>query len=120
MDDISTSFCFICLLHLANERGLSIDVGESGGDAEEGDNVVGDIWGLKVCYHFMTMCSEIDVHSACRCLGIQMLRLKSNITIVFIFSGYYVTLSFAYFDFVLALIVCSTCDGYGTVKYTGN
>ena len=24
MDDISTSYCFICLLHLANERGLTI------------------------------------------------------------------------------------------------
>ncbi len=25
MDDISTSYCFICLLHLANEKGLTID-----------------------------------------------------------------------------------------------
>ena len=25
MADISTSYCFICLLHLANEKGLSID-----------------------------------------------------------------------------------------------
>lgn len=25
MSDISTSYCFICLLHLANERGLKID-----------------------------------------------------------------------------------------------
>lgn len=24
MEEISTSFCFICLLHLANEKGLSI------------------------------------------------------------------------------------------------
>ena len=24
MDDISTSYCFICLLHLANEKGLAI------------------------------------------------------------------------------------------------
>lgn len=24
LDDISTSFCFICLLHLANEKGLEI------------------------------------------------------------------------------------------------
>ena len=24
LDDISTSFCFICLLHLANEKGLVI------------------------------------------------------------------------------------------------
>ena len=25
MADISTSYCFICLLHLANEKGLSIN-----------------------------------------------------------------------------------------------
>lgn len=25
LDDISTSFCFICLLHLANEKGLEIE-----------------------------------------------------------------------------------------------
>lgn len=25
MDDISTSYCFICLLHLANEKGLVIE-----------------------------------------------------------------------------------------------
>lgn len=25
MSDISTSFCFICLLHLANEKGLVIE-----------------------------------------------------------------------------------------------
>ena len=53
MQDISTSFCFICLLHLANERGLKIEVGESPGaedeeQPEEGDNKVGDLWGLKV------------------------------------------------------------------------
>ena len=53
MQDISTSFCFICLLHLANERGLKIEAGESPGAEgewrpEEGDNMVGDLWGLKV------------------------------------------------------------------------
>lgn len=53
MQDISTSFCFICLLHLANERGLKLEVGESPGaedegEPEEGDNKVGDLWGLKV------------------------------------------------------------------------
>jgi condensin complex subunit 2 len=25
LDDISTSYCFICLLHLANEKGLVIN-----------------------------------------------------------------------------------------------
>lgn len=29
MDEISTSFCFICLLHLANEQGLKIEVDPS-------------------------------------------------------------------------------------------
>ncbi|QRV88845.1 condensin complex subunit 2 [Ceratobasidium sp. AG-Ba] len=29
LEEISTSFCFICLLHLANERGLKIQVGEA-------------------------------------------------------------------------------------------
>ncbi|KAF8329405.1 condensin complex subunit 2/barren [Cantharellus anzutake] len=58
MDEISTSFCFICLLHLANERGLKIEV--EGGDKTMPDNnedleddgpkdkSVGDIWSLNV------------------------------------------------------------------------
>lgn len=28
MEEISTSFCFICLLHLANEQGLRIQEGD--------------------------------------------------------------------------------------------
>lgn len=53
MQDISTSFCFICLLHLANERGLKVEVGDSPeaedeDQPEEGDNKVGDLWGLRV------------------------------------------------------------------------
>ncbi|KAK0533289.1 hypothetical protein OC842_003014 [Tilletia horrida] len=31
MDEISTSFCFICLLHLANEEGLQISLGKDSG-----------------------------------------------------------------------------------------
>lgn len=59
MDEISTSFCFICLLHLANERGLKIDVSEDriipDDDEDEGSEAdkleerkVGDIWSLNV------------------------------------------------------------------------
>jgi condensin complex subunit 2 len=59
MEEISTSFCFICLLHLANERGLKIEVGENNiipdedVDVEDEDKMeerrrVGDIWSLKV------------------------------------------------------------------------
>lgn len=48
MNEISTSFCFICLLHLANEKGLKLE-GEDD-DAEEDERKVGNIWDLKVCY----------------------------------------------------------------------
>ncbi|CAE6482102.1 unnamed protein product [Rhizoctonia solani] len=41
LDEISTSFCFICLLHLANERGLKIQVGETP-DWAAGKNMVVD------------------------------------------------------------------------------
>ena len=51
--EISTSFCFICLLHLANERGLKLESGDHDRsaipEAEEHDkDKVGNIWGLKV------------------------------------------------------------------------
>lgn len=61
MEEISTSFCFICLLHLANEQGLKLqsasssvpdsDGGNDGDDETEEQAVdrVADIWSLKVC-----------------------------------------------------------------------
>lgn len=65
MEEISTSFCFICLLHLANEQGLKLesdadkvpqdtiipDDDESEGMDEgvpEGDKKIGNIWDIKV------------------------------------------------------------------------
>jgi condensin complex subunit 2 len=53
MEEISTSFCFICLLHLANEQGLRLqtdkeDCVDTTEDMEI-DKKVGNIWGLKVC-----------------------------------------------------------------------
>lgn len=56
MAEISTSFCFICLLHLANERGLKIEVGKDKGDEEEVRDV-GDLWGLKVLYCVLSFMS---------------------------------------------------------------
>ena len=47
MDEISTSFCFICLLHLANEKGLKIEAGAEEEESEE--SKIGNIWDLKVC-----------------------------------------------------------------------
>ncbi|KAK1225665.1 hypothetical protein PQX77_011379 [Marasmius sp. AFHP31] len=52
MRDISTSFCFICLLHLANEEGLKLESQEEGslddGGGEFAERKVGNIWDLKV------------------------------------------------------------------------
>ncbi|KAG8220891.1 condensin complex subunit 2/barren [Butyriboletus roseoflavus] len=58
MEEISTSFCFICLLHLANEQGLKLQASSSsvpdddGGDEvpteSQGVDRVADIWNLKV------------------------------------------------------------------------
>ncbi|KAJ7257937.1 condensin complex subunit 2/barren [Mycena haematopus] len=59
MDEISTSFCFICLLHLANEQGLKLESAVDDGarataatiEMNEEDvhgNKVGNIWDLKI------------------------------------------------------------------------
>lgn len=47
MEEISTSFCFICLLHLANERGLRLETGAEE-EAVDIESRVGNIWDLKV------------------------------------------------------------------------
>ncbi|KAF9245289.1 condensin complex subunit 2/barren [Melanogaster broomeanus] len=59
MEEISTSFCFICLLHLANEQGLKLQSSSRSipDDDDDGDEMaseiervdtVADIWSLKV------------------------------------------------------------------------
>jgi condensin complex subunit 2 len=62
MEEISTSFCFICLLHLANEQGLKLESVpeanhasffehpslEDEGDVSAVDKRVGNLWDLKV------------------------------------------------------------------------
>ncbi|KAG7093760.1 hypothetical protein E1B28_007409 [Marasmius oreades] len=50
MAEISTSFCFICLLHLANEQGLQLEnpAAPADGEIEYGERKVGNIWELKV------------------------------------------------------------------------
>ena len=46
MSEISTSFCFICLLHLANEEGLRIETARfDGRDGDEGS--VGEFKGSR-------------------------------------------------------------------------
>ena len=50
MEEISTSFCFICLLHLANERGLKLEVDgtpEEGVESDVEDSKVGNLWSLN-------------------------------------------------------------------------
>jgi condensin complex subunit 2 len=51
LSEISTSFCFICLLHLANERGLKLETGDvtkAPSTVQEVEDNVGNLWGLKV------------------------------------------------------------------------
>ena len=51
LEDISTSFCFICLLHLANERGLKLETNAQDAPNSDApsDSKVGNIWDVKVC-----------------------------------------------------------------------
>ncbi len=59
MSEISTSFCFICLLHLANEQGLQLEAArfdegdgvyqpESAGVDSTKDRVVGELQALRI------------------------------------------------------------------------
>lgn len=58
LSEISTSFCFICLLHLCNERGLKLKGGIEDDevpydepmeeDEETEKDQVGNIWDVKV------------------------------------------------------------------------
>lgn len=50
MEEISTSFCFICLLHLANEKGLKLESDVEGRAVANGvgDSGIGNIWNVKV------------------------------------------------------------------------
>lgn len=66
MEEISTSFCFICLLHLANEQGLKLEsAAESNVFVEKGlvedevdeeiissERMIGNIWDIKVGFSF--------------------------------------------------------------------
>lgn len=54
MSEISTSFCFICLLHLANEEGLKLETARFGDEEDvveadsTADRVVGELQALKI------------------------------------------------------------------------
>ena len=65
MEEISTSFCFICLLHLANEQGLKLEsAAESNVFVDKGledevdeeimssEKKIGNIWDIKVRFSF--------------------------------------------------------------------
>jgi condensin complex subunit 2 len=55
LEEISTSFCFICLLHLANEQGLRLEsANDETQDKDDVENIVGSIRDLKVCVSFIS------------------------------------------------------------------
>jgi hypothetical protein len=83
MEEISTSFCFICLLHLANEQGLKL---ESVHNKDEGErevmasNQVGNIWDLKVRAAFLpAFSSRANLSLSSRCIEIRMPLSLHNI-----------------------------------------
>jgi len=93
LEEISTSFCFICLLHLANEKGLRLESVKDNaqvdkteideideteiGEPEAGltDNVVGELWDLRVCQNFKKPWRLLFIIFCHRCLGTQTLRM---------------------------------------------
>lgn len=69
MDEISTSFCFICLLHLANEQGLKLESTVDGviqpekptdDQLSNEEKKVGNIWDLKVRFANKTNLWRVD------------------------------------------------------------
>ena len=91
MEEISTSFCFICLLHLANEQGLKLEANPDGTLPTVGENlmggeglsapqkIVGNLWDLKVCWIFAFDWRARWQASTNRCIGIHMLHSLHNL-----------------------------------------
>jgi condensin complex subunit 2 len=80
--EISTSFCFICLLHLANERGLKLETGDAASSSTvaeiKEDDRVGNIWGLKVSRMLLTHLGNSGVDKSDRSPGMRTLHLQRN------------------------------------------
>lgn len=90
MEEISTSFCFICLLHLANEQGLKLE-SVPGGKATSVfeqpvaiadevptiDKTVGNLWDLKVwnILILFVVFRLLTPFVSFRCTGIRTLPL---------------------------------------------
>ena len=73
MEEISTSFCFICLLHLANERGLKLESDADGVPTEEvddGEKKIGNIWDLKVWF-IKSFLADVVADIGCRFIETQ-------------------------------------------------
>jgi len=82
MEDISTSFCFICLLHLANEQGLKLESGPDSGKMNNDTDIgrrVGDIWGVKVPYFVQQLSRPSNSRFPHRYIAIQRLHLLHNL-----------------------------------------
>jgi hypothetical protein len=83
MEEISTSFCFICLLHLANEQGLQLESVQDqdvmteampGSECQETqvESKVGNIWDLKVGVIYESLSLRLKVKSFHRYIEIRM------------------------------------------------
>lgn len=78
MDEISTSFCFICLLHLANEQGLKLESTADGEMKYPGEGDVGNIWDLKVRISGARLITSLTIFRPLRCIEIRVLPSRRN------------------------------------------
>lgn len=115
MEEISTSFCFICLLHLANEQGLKLESSPDGKlpnvvenpildeleDVLTTDKKVGNLWDLKVglSFPFSNNDSKSLTTSFCRCTEIRMPHRLHNGRTMLDRAGFWVIYFILFFRF---------------------
>jgi len=126
MEEISTSFCFICLLHLANEQGLRVlsstddspeaDIGE---DPEDGksvpDHKVGKIWELKVWQFELSFWQMVPYSrfsqgiqgSGCHPRSVDGQQLFVISPRILLFLPFYIAIKFACTIAVYAALQCA-------------
>jgi hypothetical protein len=132
MEEISTSFCFICLLHLANERGLKLEGGEEGMIAavEDDDELdasaikttdkgVGDIWSLKVGFFPCLFLPYADPTLVCRFIETRMQSPLPNSEVFApcVDTHCLVCVSFACSIYMLSRVNIAHCILYGQLAY---
>lgn len=81
MEEISTSFCFICLLHLANEQGLRIQSDQFSSDLPSSTSSSGSRRGGSAPQQQLQRQAEDDREEAIKFVGrLDRLKVAKEIT----------------------------------------